>query len=455
MRNKSFFLFTSLIYWGLSYAKKDYHFTAPIAPSVISLVGLLPQQIQSPIAPGNVEPKIGEEVEAPSPPEPETLAPVVDMAEEPDEDENAVPEENDEEPDDNAEVTEAPIDSPDEPDVGGDDDNDEDDGNTDDPVESAPGDDEPADGGDDDNEEPSDDTVDATTDAPMESSPGDDKPADDGVDDNGEPSDDSADATTDAPVESSPGGDEITDVPVEDSGDEPGDEPPEYNSNGSGNEDPTEAPITGFILPGENPSGGDVVGASYCTYSPDFSCFADGWPSCCDDEFVECPSERPLCDGDGGDELVNGGDNGGDEWTNGGDSGADWEDVWRPPSESPVKYVSRDDDILEAEKEENNASWAKNNYETLEQMAHDRNVLIALSTVFGLMILFSVIVAHQMLNNPDGCCASICRVITQCTCCIFSTICFPCAMVCGGNKRRGHTRMMNDSNTYGHDLELT
>lgn len=113
---------------------------------------------------------------------------------------------------------------------------------------------------------------------------------------------------------------------------------------------------------------------------------------------MECPNEQPLCEG-------NGGDNGGDEWTNGGDSGGDWEDVWKPPTKSPVKYVSRDDDILVAEEEENNANWAKNNYETLEQMAHDRNVLIALSTVFGLMILFSVIVAHQMLNNPDGCCA--------------------------------------------------
>jgi hypothetical protein len=50
------------------------------------------------------------------------------------------------------------------------------------------------------------------------------------------------------------------------------------------------------------------------------------------------------------------------------------------------------------------SDWSTPN-ESIQQMEHDKNVLIALSTVFGIMLLFSIVVAHQMLNNPDGCCA--------------------------------------------------
>ena len=42
---------------------------------------------------------------------------------------------------------------------------------------------------------------------------------------------------------------------------------------------------------------------------------------------------------------------------------------------------------------------------TIDQLEHDQTVIIALSVVFGVMFLFSVIVAHQMLDNPHGCCA--------------------------------------------------
>jgi hypothetical protein len=42
---------------------------------------------------------------------------------------------------------------------------------------------------------------------------------------------------------------------------------------------------------------------------------------------------------------------------------------------------------------------------SVDEMEHDQTVIIALSVVFGVMFLFSVIVAHQMLENPHGCCA--------------------------------------------------
>ena len=38
-----------------------------------------------------------------------------------------------------------------------------------------------------------------------------------------------------------------------------------------------------------------MMGKSYCTYSPDKTCYATGWPACCEDEDT-CPEERPECD---------------------------------------------------------------------------------------------------------------------------------------------------------------
>merc|ERR550534_3131009 len=38
------------------------------------------------------------------------------------------------------------------------------------------------------------------------------------------------------------------------------------------------------------------VGKHYCTWGPDYSCFKDGWPSCCNDKSEKCPEERELCD---------------------------------------------------------------------------------------------------------------------------------------------------------------
>ena len=72
------------------------------------------------------------------------------------------------------------------------------------------------------------------------------------------------------------------------------------------------------------------------------------------------------------------------------------------PTDPPVPYIPPEDDVLVVEPDENDWSEPK---ETIPQMEHDQNVLIALGSVFGVMLLFSIVVAHQMLNNPDGCCA--------------------------------------------------
>jgi len=42
-----------------------------------------------------------------------------------------------------------------------------------------------------------------------------------------------------------------------------------------------------------------IAGASYCTFAPDYSCFENGWPSCCDAEGNTCPRDQPGCDNSG------------------------------------------------------------------------------------------------------------------------------------------------------------
>lgn len=64
-----------------------------------------------------------------------------------------------------------------------------------------------------------------------------------------------------------------------------------------------------------------------------------------------------------------------------------------PPDDDPIK----NEDIVEEEKWEDSM--------TLEQMENDRNVLIALSTVAAFGFLLMILTAHQMMENPDGCCA--------------------------------------------------
>ena len=39
-----------------------------------------------------------------------------------------------------------------------------------------------------------------------------------------------------------------------------------------------------------------LVGSSYCTYGPNTTCYEDGWPSCCGSDNTTCPEEQPPCE---------------------------------------------------------------------------------------------------------------------------------------------------------------
>jgi hypothetical protein len=146
-----------------------------------------------------------------------------------------------------------------------------------------------------------------------------------------------------------------------------------------------------------------------------------------------------------------------------------------PPTSKPVIYVATDDDPLQQEDESiaekegqegNSQTGGIGDYlyfdhgESLEEMEHDQNVAIALGVCFGIGLCLTIITAHQMMDNPDGCCASVCRIIVACQCAITRCVCFPCRLMCGcTGKGRNNQRYSNDlgysRNQYSSDLELT
>ena len=93
--------------------------------------------------------------------------------------------------------------------------------------------------------------------------------------------------------------------------------------------------------------------------------------------------------------------------------------IYNSPSLRPaVPYVSATDDPLEDEYDadgdgyDDRFDWFAKDSETIEELEHDKTVIIALSVTFGVMFFFSIFVAFQMLENPDGCCARL--VFFQC-----------------------------------------
>ena len=59
---------------------------------------------------------------------------------------------------------------------------------------------------------------------------------------------------------------------------------------------PAAAPPPADFPTGAPPPMPSVVGASYCTFSPDYGCYGGGRPLCCSDASISCPESKPECD---------------------------------------------------------------------------------------------------------------------------------------------------------------
>lgn len=133
-----------------------------------------------------------------------------------------------------------------------------------------------------------------------------------------------------------------------------------------------------------------------------------------------------------------------------------WEEEETPRPESV--YVATDDDPLQPVSTgmEEDAAW-KWNDSTADDVEHDRTVLIALTVTFAVGVCLAILTAQQMLENPNGCCVSICRILVALTCGITRCVCYPCRAMCGCTNpdRRNHEIMLQSDDNYTHDLELS
>jgi hypothetical protein len=83
-------------------------------------------------------------------------------------------------------------------------------------------------------------------------------------------------------------------------------------------------------------------------------------------------------------------------------------------TEKPVPYVPLDDDPVKDESA-SAQPWLQPG-ESPEQMAHDKNVVIAVSVIVGVAFVLTIITAQQMMENPDGCCARYVRSVRIIVC---------------------------------------
>uniref|UniRef100_A0A7S4AIH9 Uncharacterized protein n=1 Tax=Pseudo-nitzschia australis TaxID=44445 RepID=A0A7S4AIH9_9STRA len=103
----------------------------------------------------------------------------------------------------------------------------------------------------------------------------------------------------------------------------------------------------------------------------------------------------------------------------------------RTPTRRPVvPYVSADDIVTDFVADDDTERWFRKS-STIEEMEHDRSVMIALSIVFGAMLSFGVFVTSRILRYPNGCWASTCKATVACLCGIIRCICYPCRSMCG------------------------
>ena len=90
-----------------------------------------------------------------------------------------------------------------------------------------------------------------------------------------------------------------------------------------------------------------------------------------------------------------------------------------------------------------------------EEILRDKNVKIITPIFVVIALALMICVAQQMVENPDGCCARICRcsvgvsryVVSSCLCC--------CCMSSQDKARRTHDLIVTDGfDDYDHDLQL-
>jgi len=106
-------------------------------------------------------------------------------------------------------------------------------------------------------------------------------------------------------------------------------------------------------------------------------------------------------------------------------------------------------------------AWAgkvKDEENRIKQLADDKTAEVAAALIFFLGIAGMVFTAYQLIEHPDGLCASVCRLSIKFSSFILKVICLPCRLCC--SKYSGYATSDPKNRTlfveeYTNDLELT
>lgn len=138
---------------------------------------------------------------------------------------------------------------------------------------------------------------------------------------------------------------------------------------------------------------------------------------------------------------------------------------YRPPDDD---HISNDDDYhTKIPQQRTHSDWADYTpkemeviiKEEIDAIEHDKYVRMISVSLAIISFLFMLFIAQQMIENPNGYCAKICRIAVGLVRCLLYPIyiCICCKCFCF-RRRRHHTALHNtddDGTTYRSDLELS
>lgn len=94
--------------------------------------------------------------------------------------------------------------------------------------------------------------------------------------------------------------------------------------------------------------------------------------------------------------------------------------------------------------------------ESPDEMKSDKNVQVVAISLVVFFLITLLATAHLVMEHPDGICASFCRLILKCLCCVIRVLCLPCRAICckGSDQTRSRRTHAPMRAPFPSDLEL-
>jgi hypothetical protein len=136
--------------------------------------------------------------------------------------------------------------------------------------------------------------------------------------------------------------------------------------------------------------------------------------------------------------------------------------VYIPPGddEDPVTQEEGQKEDFSNGKKDDSFQGMINTYldgvESPDEMKSDKNVQVVAISLVVFFLITLLATAHLVMEHPDGICASFCRLILKCLCCVIRVLCLPCRAICckGSDQTRSRRTHAPMRAPFPSDLEL-